>query len=94
MRRTAQAPPQAEVDRLRADLMGEFADVFSPEGELPPMHGAPMDIVLNPDATPHCVNGARPVPFAYRDLLKGQLDDMLAKNIIEPVCRTWPTLIV
>ena len=50
------------------------------------MQGAPMDIVLNLDATPHCVNGARPVPFAYRDQLKGQLDDMLAKNIIEPVC--------
>ena len=42
--------------------------------------------MLNPDATPHNVNGARHVPFAYRDQPKGQLDDMLAKNIIGPVC--------
>ena len=78
-------PPPAEVERVRAELLGEFSDVFNEDGELPPMNGAPMDILLTPDAKPHCVNGTRPIPFAYRAQIKDQLDDMLAYGIIEEV---------
>ena len=78
-------PPPAEVERVHAELLEEFSDVFNEDGELPPMNGAPMDILLTPDAKPHCVNGARPIPFAYRAQIKDQLDDMLAHGIIEAV---------
>ena len=44
-----------------------------------------MDIVLEPDAKPHRVYTARPIPYAYRDQVKEQLDTMVADGIIEPV---------
>ena len=45
----------------------------------------PMTIALTDDAVPHRVNGARPIPFAYRVSIKKQLGGMVADGIIEPV---------
>ena len=49
------------------------------------MTGPPMDIRLHPDATPACAHHARPTPYAFREQVKEQLDDMVANEIIEPV---------
>ena len=37
------------------------------------------------DANPVCVHNARPIPFAFPEQVKQQLDDMTAYGIIEPV---------
>ena len=70
---------------MRDELLKEFSDVFNEDGKLRPMNGAPMDILLTPDAKRHCVNGARPIPFAYRAQIKDHLDNMLAHGILEAV---------
>ena len=83
-------PTPAEINKIRADLVSEFADVFSESTDkLKPMAGPDMDIVLEPDAKPRRVYTARPIPYAYREQIKQQLDDMVAEGIIEPV--TEPT---
>ena len=79
-------PTPAEINKIRADLVSEFADVFSESiDELKPMAGPEMDIVLEPDAKPHWVYTARSIPYAYREQIKQQLDDMVAEGIVEPV---------
>ena len=49
------------------------------------MCGPPITIALMDDAVPHRVNGARPIPLAYQDSIKMQLDGMVGDGIIEPV---------
>ena len=78
------SPSQTEIEQTKAQLMSEFSDVFD-DSKLHPMSGPPMEIKLQSDATPRCVNGSRPIPFAYRDQVKSQLDDMVDNGIIEPV---------
>ena len=46
-----------------------------------------MDILLKPDAVPSCVSGPRVIPYAYRDQVKSQLDEMVATGIIESVSK-------
>ena len=72
------------ADEIRTELLQEFADVFD-DGRLKPMSGSPMDIELQADAKPACTHHARPVPFAFRDQIKDQLDGMVKDDIIEPV---------
>ena len=82
--RSQSASDLPDLEATRAQLIEEFADVFD-DAILKPMDGPPMDIKLQPGATPSCVNGARPIPFAFREQVKSQLDDMVDHNIIEPV---------
>ena len=83
-------PTPAEINKIRGDLVSEFADVFSESTDkLKPMAGPDMDIVLEPDAKSRRVYTARPIPYAYREQIKQQLDDMVAEGIIKPV--TEPT---
>ena len=77
-------PSVEEIASFRSELLTEFADVFD-DSSLQPMHGPPMTITLTPDAKPSHVNGARAIPFAYREQIKAQLDDMLSEGIIETV---------
>ena len=59
-------PTPAEINKIRADLVSEFADVFSESTDkLKPLAGPDMDIVLEPDAKPRRVYTARPIPYAY-----------------------------
>ena len=81
---TSRDPSTAELDKIRADLLTEYADVFD-DTILKPMSGPPMDIVLEPDAKPHRVYTARPIPYAYREQVKSQLDSMVSEGVIEPV---------
>ena len=69
---------------MKTQLLEEFSDVFS-DGPVPPMKGAPMDIVLRDGAKPYRSTHVRSIPMAYRDQVKKQLDDMVRDGVIEPV---------
>jgi len=77
-------PTAEEIASTREDLISEFSDVFS-DGPVPAMKGDPMDINLVDDVKPFSVNGARPIPFAFREQVKSQINDMVRDGIIEPV---------
>ncbi|XP_043234479.1 uncharacterized protein K02A2.6-like [Amphibalanus amphitrite] len=72
---------------LRQELIQEYRDVFTDdsEGSLQPMAGEPMVIHVTEDAEPFAVRSARPVPFAWRDEVKAQLDQMVLHGIIAPL---------
>ena len=65
-------------------MLAEFSDVFDNE-QLKTMCTQPVKIQLKADAVPFRVSAARPVPFAYREQIKKQLDTMEAQNVIQPV---------
>ena len=77
-------PSPVEVEKIKAQLMEEFADVFN-DTPLRPMKGPPMEIELKAEAVPFRVHGPRVMPYAYRNLVKAQIEDMVAQGIIEPV---------
>ena len=77
-------PSKSDIDKIRYDLLAEFADVFVTDS-LQPMTGPAMDIQLQPDATASCIYTAHPIPYAFCDQVKTQLGDMVANGIIEPV---------
>lgn len=72
---------------LRQRLLEEYHDVFTAEGddELKPMVGPPMVIHVKEDAKPFAVRAARPVPYAWRDDVRKQLDSMVQQGIIAPL---------
>ena len=74
-------PSAAELEQIRTNLMSEFSDVFN-DTDLHAMRGPPMTIALTDDAVPHRVNGAHPIPFAYCDSIKKQLDVMSPTTLL------------
>ena len=90
-------PSTAEVEKIKAQLMEEFADVFN-DTPPRPMKGPPMEIELKAEAVPFQVHRPRVMPYAYRDQVKAQIEDMVAQGIIEPVSEAsdWchPILVV
>ncbi|XP_043188392.1 uncharacterized protein K02A2.6-like [Amphibalanus amphitrite] len=83
-----QQPQKQQLQQLRSDLLTEFADVFTSKDNsvpLKPMTGPPMAIHITEDAKPFAVRASRPVPHAWRDNVKKQLDDMVRQGIITPL---------
>ena len=79
--------PSVEVKATHEKLLKEtFKSVFETK-ELKPMKGKPMRILLREDAVPFALTTARKIPFAWKEKIKKQLDDMVAKKIIEPVSK-------
>ena len=72
---------------IAEELMLEFSSVF--DGEVTAMEGETFAIALMEGAKPFCVKTPRTVPFAYRDKLKKELDQLQQQGIITPV--TEPT---
>ena len=70
-------------------LKENFKSVFEIEEKLQPMQGKPMRILLTEDAIPFALTSPRSLPFAWKEQIKNQLDEMLQKNIIKEV--TGPT---
>ncbi len=67
---------------IKSKLVAKYPDVFFSGGELPPMQGEPMVIELTEDAVPFKVTTARQLPFAAREDIKKQLDDMVVQKVI------------
>lgn len=74
-----------QVEEVKQQLMEEFSDVFDDGGALKPMHTEEMKIILQPDAQPTCITAPRVIPYAWKQETKGLLDDMVERDIIEPV---------
>ena len=49
------------------------------------MKGEQFNIVLKENAVPCCVSKARPIPIAYQQALRNELDELLREGIITPV---------
>ena len=82
-------PPAATIAAHREAILASFPRVFDGEEKLRPMVGAPMTIDLKPGYRPVAITAARAVPFAWREEVKAQLDDLQARGIIAPV--DYPT---
>ena len=83
-----------DATRLRAALLEEYADVFAmtpgeEEVKTPkmpkPMKGEPMEIYLREEAKPVAIHVPRKVPFALEELVKTELDEMVAKGLLVQV---------
>lgn len=87
-RNKLQALSRTDIEKqsqvTRESLLEEFTKVFNDE-ELPPMNAKPMTIKLKPNAVPFRVNGARSIPYAYRDQIKAQLDKWEQQEVCEKV---------
>ncbi|XP_045137194.1 uncharacterized protein LOC123519755 [Portunus trituberculatus] len=70
-------------------IMKAFPRVFSASSSLREMEGGPMQIHLTNDARPFAVTAPRTIPYAWRQDIKHQLDELLDKDIIEKV--DYPT---
>ena len=69
--------------RIAEELTHDFSTVF--DGEVTVMEGETFTISLMEGAKPFCVKAPRTIPFAYRDKLKKELDQLLQQGIITPV---------
>ena len=82
-------PTQKDFDAVTKKLKDVYSSVFDAKVDLKPMKGPvigePMAISLKEDAKPFAIHTARQIPFALRDQIKQELDDMVAKNILAPV---------
>ena len=78
-------PAEEEVVNVKEQLLREYSDVFTQEGKLREMTGRPMKISLQDDAQPFSLSAPRQTPFAYRQLVKEELDKQVAAGVIQPV---------
>ncbi|XP_043228769.1 uncharacterized protein K02A2.6-like [Amphibalanus amphitrite] len=72
-----------------AALRQQFKDVFDGNETLCEMAGGPMVIDLTDDAVPTALTAARNIPYCWREEIKSQLDDLVARGIVAPV--NYPT---
>ena len=78
-------PAEEEVVNVKEQLLREYSDVFTQEGKLREMIGRPMKISLQDDAQPFSLLAPRQIPFAYRQLVKEELNKQVAAGVIQPV---------
>ena len=78
-------PSARERKEHFAALKKAFPRVFDVASSLREMSGGPMEIQLTEDARPTAVSTARSIPFCWRDDIRRQLDELLEKDVIEPV---------
>ena len=84
--------PSEKVREEHAQILREtFKSVFDVTKELKPMVGNPMRIILSEDAIPYTLTAPRNIPYAWREQIKTQLDEMVKKKIIKEVKEptTW-----
>ena len=81
----SQEPSKTEVDNLKQALLEDYSDVFSDKGKLREMTGRPMKITLTEDVQPFALSAPRQIPFAYRNLVKAELEKQVAAGVIESV---------
>ena len=71
--------------RKRYDLLEEFKDVFDTNDQLKTMSGEPMQIHLNENVETFAISTTRSIPFAWRDEVKANLDQMTRQGIVKPL---------
>jgi transposase InsO family protein len=81
----------AARDSAEQALMQEYRDVFAEEEVLEPMQGPKMHIQLKKGARPTALSTARSIPFAWREEVKTQLEQMVAQGIIAPLAGDEPS---
>ena len=77
-------PTEPEIATIKQSLLKEYNDVFSSD-TLKQMKGKPMKISLKEGAIPFALSTPRQIPYAYRHLLKAELDKQVAAGVITPV---------
>ena len=82
-------PTEQQIGEHRAALLRAFPRVFNSDPPLRPMTGGPMRIELTPDARPVALTAARNIPYAWRDDIKHQLDELESQGVIAAV--DYPT---
>lgn len=82
-------PTPSQRENHAKAIMKAFPRVFSASSSLREMEGGPMQIHLTNDARPFAVTAPRTIPYAWREDIKYQLDELLDKDIIEKV--DYPT---
>ena len=76
--------PSPELrNQVTADHVAEFSDMFDAT-VLQPMNSTPMIINLR-NTVPFQLRRARPIPLAWKDQVKSELDSMYKKGIIAPM---------
>ncbi|KAF0309008.1 hypothetical protein FJT64_019852 [Amphibalanus amphitrite] len=96
-RQSVPDPARASHDRGSHDVIRSheaairrhFRVVFDGNDELREMTGGPMVIELTEDAVPTALTAARTIPYCWREQIKSQLDELVAKGIAAPV--DYPT---
>ena len=81
-------PSPEVIQQHRKLIRSTFKAVFH-ENELKPMKGKPMKILLRDEAVPVALTAPKSIPFAWKEKIKKQLDQMLQDKIIAEV--TEPT---
>ena len=70
---------------MRNDLHEEFKDVFDTSEQLKTMLGEPITIHLNENVQTFAISTTRSIPFAWRDEVKANLDQMTRQGIVKPL---------
>ena len=70
--------------RRRNDLLEEFKDAFDTSDQLKTMLGEPIKINLNENVETFSISATRSIPFAWRDEVKANLDEMTRQDIVKP----------
>ena len=78
------APTEQERASHAQSFKSAFPRVFE-ETALRKMAGPPMRIQLKEDAKPFALTAARAIPYAWRDDIKEQLDELERQGIVVPV---------
>ena len=84
-------PSESDRKMLRDEILKEYADVFSVDEILKPMNCTPMSIHLKPGYVPTRVSTPRKIGPSIKPPTKKELDDMVAKKIIDPVSADYVT---
>ena len=71
--------------QVRKELLVEFKNVFDTSDQLKEMAGEARKIHLEEHAEPFAITTTRPIPFAWRDEVKSNLDQMTRQGIIKPL---------
>jgi hypothetical protein len=77
-----------DIDVIKKQFISSHSAIFDSSVLFKAMVGKPMHIYLNDipdDKKPKPCLVSRPIPFAFRDSAKKELDDMVNKGIIRPV---------
>jgi len=87
---TTFVPQSSPIDSQT--LITEFPSVF--DNQIRSMDGEQFHISLTCDAKSFCIKVPRSILFAYRDMLKDELDLLLSQNIIAPVTTVTEPIVV